>query len=327
MNELILEESEKLISELEKLYEAEKAIIDALTSPGVMHLGNLNYVWYWRYVRNRPNQNVVYIIKNVDNGLIKIGKTTNIKNRIAQLKTAMLHTGNDKAQLQLLAIIYLPYGDGAINYAEKKLHTFYEDCQHCGEWFNITEQELFFSNDSIINTEYEFYGIHNNIRIYYDVFDIGKEYMKHHKFDDFFDFLPSISNTFDAERDIDFYKAKEYDCLLFPPKMYGNFENYKERMIREFDKSLKNQLELKMATLGQQEIPEDFFLYYVDNYEEGHNIWWNVEEVIKQIIPETILPVINSIDTSNYSFGLFYNPKELKEDEENSTLTLSKKLF
>ena len=45
MNELILEESEKLISELEKLYEAEKAIIDALTSPGVMHLGNLNYVW------------------------------------------------------------------------------------------------------------------------------------------------------------------------------------------------------------------------------------------------------------------------------------------
>ena len=81
----------------------------------------------------------LYVIKNNDNGLYKIGITKNIRQRFAQLKT---QSGCD---LVLIFDILFEQGfDERTGVAEKYLHEYFKDKRPKGkgEWFNLNLRDL-----------------------------------------------------------------------------------------------------------------------------------------------------------------------------------------
>jgi hypothetical protein len=75
----------------------------------------------------------VYFIKNKSNGdFVKIGKTSNITNRMKSFRTSM---GNE---LYLVGFIYTDKQDEL----EKELHIEFSDYRDVGEWFNLEYSAL-----------------------------------------------------------------------------------------------------------------------------------------------------------------------------------------
>lgn len=73
----------------------------------------------------------VYFVQHIDFGFTKIGKTSDLKIRIGQLK---LEFGNIK-------LIHAIETDNAIE-LEKKFHALYADKRSEREWFNLTKEDI-----------------------------------------------------------------------------------------------------------------------------------------------------------------------------------------
>ena len=87
-----------------------------------------------RQQKNKENRRKghVYFLKNPSNGLIKIGRSSQIETRINQLSIEL------KQPLELIKKI--PKEDTHI--AERELHELYADYRVHGEWFDLPESEI-----------------------------------------------------------------------------------------------------------------------------------------------------------------------------------------
>ena len=97
------------------------------------------------------NTSVVYFIRNEYTGLIKIGKTTNLKRRLKEIENAYTFLGFDTQKLTIEAISYCSFGLNN-SHVETFYHNKYKNCRTSGEWFNIPTDVLF--NDIFLYTDY-----------------------------------------------------------------------------------------------------------------------------------------------------------------------------
>jgi hypothetical protein len=89
----------------------------------------------WRFNGNayEPISGVVYFIRNVETGLTKIGFTTDLINRIYNLSL------EHKAEMKL--IHYISTYDSAT--LESVMHDIFLDKKVMGEWFNLTDEDIY----------------------------------------------------------------------------------------------------------------------------------------------------------------------------------------
>lgn len=89
----------------------------------------------------------VYFLRNLDNGLLKIGCGKNLLKRISQISTAFRHVGyDDKLKLEAIHLCFEPH----LNLTETYFHKDFEKQRVKGEWFEISNKELeeyFFLSD------------------------------------------------------------------------------------------------------------------------------------------------------------------------------------
>lgn len=114
-------------------------------------------VWLWtEKISGFSNTSVVYFIRNEYTGLLKIGKTNNLKRRIKEIENAFNFLGFDTQKLTLEAISYCPFG---LN--NSIVETYYHNkCQNYranGEWFNISSDFLY--DNLILCADYIVEGI------------------------------------------------------------------------------------------------------------------------------------------------------------------------
>ena len=131
----------------------------------------LNYVYHCmimdNYDKKYSNVNsVVYFIRNEYNGLLKIGKTSNLSRRIKEIEKCFSFLGLDTQKLKLEAISYCPYGmnNGQV---ETYYHHMFEQYRKQGEWFDL-DYEL------LINSLNIDYVINDILVIVEDIIDFPK---------------------------------------------------------------------------------------------------------------------------------------------------------
>jgi len=81
----------------------------------------------------------VYFLRNLSNGLLKIGYAKDLPKRIKQISTAFNHIGyEDDLELVAVHLCFEPH----LSIAENLFHTEFGKYRKKGEWFSITDQEL-----------------------------------------------------------------------------------------------------------------------------------------------------------------------------------------
>lgn len=107
-----------------------------------------NYI----YTDKSYTTSVVYFIRNEYNGLLKIGKTNDLKKRISQLQGCFTLLGMECDKLVLEAISYCPFGINASK-VETYYHHLFSKNRRIGEWFDVDYDTLFSSLiiDDIVN--------------------------------------------------------------------------------------------------------------------------------------------------------------------------------
>lgn len=87
------------------------------------------------------NTSVVYFIRNQYNGLLKIGKTTNLARRIHEIEKCFTFLGMDIQKIKVEAISYCPYNmnNGQV---ESYYHDLFQEYRITGEWFDINYNTL-----------------------------------------------------------------------------------------------------------------------------------------------------------------------------------------
>ena len=89
--------------------------------------------------KNNEN-NYVYFIKNNINGYIKIGHTSNLKNRINQINSIFFSYFGTMEYVEIIRIIdtsFIPP-----NKIEKYFHNKYKDKRKFGEWFSLSDKDI-----------------------------------------------------------------------------------------------------------------------------------------------------------------------------------------
>lgn len=136
---------------------------------------------YFTYCIEKSNNNVpcVYFIKNKYTGLIKIGRTKDINQRISQLNSIFIsHFGVNDA-LELIGIICTFNGNE--HKLETLIHKNYKNVRQYGEWFKLSKETVI--NDYLFGDV-----IINDIRVNIDSDDLIKN-----EYD--FDFQKSIDSA------------------------------------------------------------------------------------------------------------------------------------
>ena len=82
----------------------------------------------------------IYFLKDINRGIIKIGKTSNLYYRISQIRSSMLMAGVDVKGLKLIGIYPTIYQD--VDLVERELHLKFKDKRCIGEWFKINDDEI-----------------------------------------------------------------------------------------------------------------------------------------------------------------------------------------
>ena len=81
----------------------------------------------------------VYFLRNLETGLLKIGCSTNIPNRMRQIKQSFKHVGYPcNLKLEAIHLCFKRH----INIAEGFFHEEFNDNRKIGEWFDITNNQL-----------------------------------------------------------------------------------------------------------------------------------------------------------------------------------------
>jgi hypothetical protein len=92
--------------------------------------------WFLYSLARQKGCGIVYFVFNKKTGLVKIGKSTNVRKRIKQLENCATQLGMPKQVLSCPILIYAPY-EKRYSELEKELHQRYADCRRIGEWFKI----------------------------------------------------------------------------------------------------------------------------------------------------------------------------------------------
>lgn len=104
------------------------------------------------YYRSHAQKNTfIYFIKNNKTGLVKIGYTKDIKERLKQINTSLKSIGKE-CELKVLAII--PVVSYFAKEAEFHAHLDFNRYRKYGEWFDITESDVLEYHDIAINENY-----------------------------------------------------------------------------------------------------------------------------------------------------------------------------
>lgn len=82
----------------------------------------------------------IYFLKDINRGIIKIGKTSNLYYRISQIRSSMIMAGVDVKGLKLIGIY--PTIKQDIDLVEREFHLKFKDKRYIGEWFKIDEDEI-----------------------------------------------------------------------------------------------------------------------------------------------------------------------------------------
>lgn len=82
----------------------------------------------------------IYFLKDINRGIIKIGKTSNLYYRINQIRSSMIMAGVDVEGLKLVGIYPTIYED--IDLVEREFHFKFKDKRCVGEWFKINDNEI-----------------------------------------------------------------------------------------------------------------------------------------------------------------------------------------
>jgi hypothetical protein len=88
---------------------------------------------------NNDMKACVYFVRNKLNGLIKIGKTTNFKNRLAEIKQNFKFCGMDEDLETLFLHVTFPEH---LAFMEKYYHNYFSEYNYKGEWFKIPKNLL-----------------------------------------------------------------------------------------------------------------------------------------------------------------------------------------
>ena len=91
----------------------------------------------------------IYLIKNNDSGLFKIGITKDLKRRFRQLET------QSGCSLRLVFAGLFLDDDTPVNETEKVLHNKYKDRKKIGEWFNLTREDILQIRNYILSLDFE----------------------------------------------------------------------------------------------------------------------------------------------------------------------------
>lgn len=113
---------------------------------------DIEYINNCRMIDTMKQVPIVYFIRNQYTGLLKIGKTNDLKRRINEIRNTYKFLGMNTQELILEAISYCPYGiSNAI--VESYYHNLFKSHRKTGEWFDITYEQLqnIFITDYIIN--------------------------------------------------------------------------------------------------------------------------------------------------------------------------------
>lgn len=108
----------------------------------------LNEVYAASQIYNLPLRSCVYFIKNTNTEQIKIGMAINLEKRFNQLKSAFVHIGLP-GKLKLVAVV-MTYPKH-LSKVEKEFHKYFEEKRMYGEWFSISEDEVY---ESLLDSEY-----------------------------------------------------------------------------------------------------------------------------------------------------------------------------
>ena len=82
----------------------------------------------------------IYFLKDINRGIIKIGKTSNLYYRISQIRSNMITSGIDVRGLKLIDIY--PATSQDIDLVEKEFHFRFKNKRFMGEWFEIDESDI-----------------------------------------------------------------------------------------------------------------------------------------------------------------------------------------
>lgn len=88
-----------------------------------------------------PKKEYVYIIKNIENGLFKIGYSTNPKNRISSIKTS---AGVEIDEIEVAEVV-----NG--RNVEKHLHRLFKNKRKLGEWFKLSKNDIKLAKEELEN--------------------------------------------------------------------------------------------------------------------------------------------------------------------------------
>lgn len=123
--------------------------------------------WYYYDIAKEKSCKMVYFLVNKTTGLVKIGKTTNLRRRMKQLENYAMQLGISAHDLYCPITIYAPEGKH-YSELEKKMHKKYAQYRKIGEWFSIDLNTI---KKDLDNERYPSLNI-NNMVVYVDTSDI-----------------------------------------------------------------------------------------------------------------------------------------------------------
>ena len=82
----------------------------------------------------------IYFLKDINRGIIKIGKTSHLYFRISQIRSSMITAGINVEGLRLIGIY--PTISQDVDLVEKEFHFKFKNKRCVGEWFKINDDEI-----------------------------------------------------------------------------------------------------------------------------------------------------------------------------------------
>lgn len=186
------------------------------------------YAYYLAQLKESKEQSFVYFIEDSKRRIIKIGKSSNLKQRMSEIKRCCLQIGIPTIPLECRAIIYCAnkHDSGKI---EKEMHSLFEDKHYIGEWFKLSQKEIL----DVLNEHFGSPLQLNNISIFTGLQDISEMKLPQvieynlEKYKEYLDFISTHSQT-----EYSFRIRNEYG--IHYDEIFKEYEKFKDKRLDEF---------------------------------------------------------------------------------------------
>lgn len=102
---------------------------------------------------NEKINSYIYFIKDYKRGLIKIGKTTDLKKRMYSIRGSLITSGINVSCIKLVGLYPVIKED--LHFVESEIHFIFKDKRKYGEWFDISETDI----DKTLGVYKKVYGV------------------------------------------------------------------------------------------------------------------------------------------------------------------------